>query len=150
MAKNLGPTFLLIKYLAAKLKPLVGRTKSFIKDSSSFVKELKEIKFEPDDFLVSFDVVSLYTSIPIKETLDVIFRLTDPDTTKLVEIYLISTFLCFKNLFYEQTCGVAISSLLSPIVANLFMEDFESKALSSALFKPKLLKRFVDDTYTIW
>ena len=43
-----------------------------------------------------------------------------------------------------------MGSPLSPIVANLFMEDFESKAISSALFQPKLWKRFVDDTCVIW
>lgn len=59
-------------------------------------------------------------------------------------------FLCFEGVFHEQTCGVAMGSPLSPIVANLFMEDFESKALSSTLFKPKLWKRFVDDTCSIW
>ena len=52
--------------------------------------------------------------------------------------------------FYEQTCGVAMGSPLSPVVANLFMEDFESKALSSALHQPKLWKRFVDDTCVVW
>ena len=60
-----GPTYLLAKFLANKLKPLVGRTNSFVKDSSSFVNELKDIKLDPEDRFVSFDVVSLYTCIPI-------------------------------------------------------------------------------------
>lgn len=102
------------------------------------------MKFDLSDSLVNFGVVSLYTNISIKEALDVIFRLTDPDTTRLVEIFLTSTFFYFEGEFYEQTYGVAMGSPLSPIVANLFMEEFESKALSSAAFKPKLWKRFVD------
>ena len=43
-----------------------------------------------------------------------------------------------------------MGSPLSPAVANLFMEDLESKALSSTMFQPKLWKRFVDDTCIIW
>lgn len=39
---------------------------------------------------------------------------------------------------------------LSPIVANLFMEDFEAKALALARLLPKLWKRYVDDTNVIW
>ena len=39
----------------------------------------------------------------------------------------------FKKKFYEQIEGVAMGSPVSPIVANLFMEDFERKALASAI-----------------
>jgi len=144
-----GPTYLLAKFLASKLRPLVGLIESFVKDSSSFVKEIKGIKLDPGDMLVSFDVVSLYTYIPIKEAIDVINHLTDPDTACLVEICLTSTFFSFEGEFFEQRCGVAMGSPLSPVVANIFMEDFESKALASARLLPKLWKRFVDDTNVI-
>ena len=42
-----------------------------------------------------------------------------------------------------------MGSPISPIVANLFMEDLETKALSTVPFIPKTWKRFVDDTFTI-
>ena len=42
-----------------------------------------------------------------------------------------------------------MGSPLPPIVANLFMEDFEAKALASARLLPKLWKRYVDDTNVI-
>ena len=145
-----GPTYLLAKFLALKLKPLVGRTESFMKDSASFIDELKDIKLDPRDILVSFDVVSLFTCIPIKEAMEVINRLTDPDTARLVEICLTSTFVSFEGEFFEQTYGVTMGSPLSPVVANLFMEDFESKALNSSRLLPKLWKRYVDDTIVIW
>ena len=72
-----------------------------MKDSASFIMDLKDIKLEPEDILVSFDVVSLYTCIPIKEALEVIYRLTDPDTAHLVEVCLTSTFFCFEGEFFE-------------------------------------------------
>eukprot|EP00253_Pinus_taeda_P030797 PITA_30797 len=135
-----GPTYLLAKFLAAKLRPLVGQTESFVKDSASFIDDLKRIKLEPEDILVSFDVVSLYTCIPINEAMEVINKLTDPDTAKLVELCLTSTFFSFEGEFYEQTCEVAMGYPLSHVVANLFMEDFESKALASSRLLPKLGK----------
>ena len=42
-----------------------------------------------------------------------------------------------------------MGSPLSPIVANIFMEEFEAKALSSAPHTPSLWKRFVDDTFVV-
>lgn len=145
-----GPTYLLAKFLAFKLKPLVSRTESFVKDSPSFINELKGIKLDPEDILVSFDVVSLYTCIPINEAMEVINRLTHPETARLVELCLTSTFFSFEGGFFEQTSRAAMGSHLSHVVANLFMEDFESKALSLACLLPKLWKRFVDDTNVIW
>jgi len=119
-----GPTYLLAKYLVWKLKPLVGHTHSFVKDSSSFFNELKGINFELIDIMVSFDVVSLYTNIPINKVVDVINHITNPNTTKLVEVCLTSTFFNFEDEFYKQTYGVSMGSLTPLVVANLFMEDF--------------------------
>jgi hypothetical protein len=103
-----------------------------------------------NDLLVSFDVVSLFTKIPIEGAVEVINKITDEETTKLVEICLKSTFFSFQNEIYEQTCGVAMGSPLSLVVANLFMEDLESKSLASSPLKPKLWIRFIDDTFVIW
>ena len=68
----------------------------------------------------------------------------------MVSLCLTSTFFSFQCEFYAQTCGVVMGSPLSPIVANLFMEDFESKALASAKFCPRKWNRFMDDTCVIW
>jgi hypothetical protein len=39
-----------------------------------------------------------------------------------------------------------MGSPLSPVIANLFMEEFEKKALATATLKPGFWFRYVDDT----
>ena len=68
--------------------------------------------------------------IPINDANKVIKDLTDYERDELVGLCLRSTFFSFQGELYEQTCGVAIISPLSPIIANLFMEKFEQKSLS--------------------
>ena len=54
------------------------------------------------------------------------------DIILLLEFCLKNTYFSFQGQFFEQVEGVAMGSPVSPIVANLYMEDFEQKALSSS------------------
>ena len=124
-----SPTYDLAKHLAKTLKPLVGKSFSFSKDSSQLVGRMKDWKVDENALLTSFDVVSLYKKIPIDDGVEVIKKVSNPEIAHLVEMYLRSTYFCFQGEIYEETEGVAMGSPLSPIVANIFMEDFEGKAL---------------------
>ena len=113
-----SPTYKLVKYLVGKLKHLVGHTDSFVKNSTDMVDEIKRARIKEENTLLSFDVVSLYTKIPIEEAIKTIKEITDEETTELVSVFLRSTFFTFRECFYEQIEGVAMGSPLSPIVAN--------------------------------
>ena len=68
--------------------------------------------------------------------------------TSLLEFCLKSTYFTFQGRYFEQQEGAAMGSPISPIVANLYMEEFEIKAISSSPQSSYLWKRFVDDTFT--
>ena len=137
-----------MKYVVEKLKPLVGNTFSYVKDSTHLVRMMKDWKIEESDILTSFDVISLYTKIPIDEAIKVIRDIVDNDEpTKLVEICIKSTFFRFRGEIYEKKEGVEMGSPLSPIVSNIFMEKMEKYIIDSFPQNPKWWLRFIYDVY---
>ena len=66
-------TYELAKYLVQILKPL-GQWQYTIKSSKSFMKTLKKQKIPPGYQMVSFDVVSLFTNVPLEETINIIIK----------------------------------------------------------------------------
>ena len=69
--------------------------------------------------------------------------------TSLLEFCLKSTSFVFQGQHYQQMEGSAMGSPLSPIVANIFMENSEKEALETAPHPPSLLKRYIDGTFVI-
>ena len=109
--------------------------------------------------LSSYDVTSLFTSVPIDPALDIIKDLLEKDEKlngrtvlsvqniiELLGFCLHNTYFSFQNKFYEQVEGVPGGSPVSPIVTNLCMECFERR-LSVLPSTPRAWYRFVDDTW---
>ena len=59
------------KWLDEKLKPLSCNTNT-ITDMFAFANELKDLRVNKDDILVSYDVTSLFTNVPLLETIDIL------------------------------------------------------------------------------
>jgi len=100
--------------------------------------------------MVRFDVVSLFTKVPIVDSLERLSHHFEDDVLALFKHVLTSTYFCSDGQFYEQMDRVATGSPLSPVIANFFMEDFEKKTTEQATHKPVCWFRYVGDTFVIW
>jgi hypothetical protein len=121
-----------------------------VKNSGHFIQLLKPIGLQDQDILVSFDVVVLFTNVPVEESLQIIKTKIDTDQEKIhfnlktevimeiLEVCMRTIYFQVDNKFYEQKEGVAMGSPLSPVVSNIFMETFEQLALTTAHKKPKM------------
>jgi hypothetical protein len=98
--------------------------------------------------MVDFDVVSVFSIVPITDMLQLLSQQPEECLLPLFKHVLTCTYFCFEGQFYEQTNGMATS--LPPFVANYFMEDFEKRAIEQATHKAAFWFRYVDETSVIW
>ena len=144
----------LAQCLCDLLSPLVPNDYSW-KDTFSFVSQIKIANLSIK-FLVSYDVTSLFTNIPLQETIDIAINLIfnhNPNLNitekKLKKLFLFATsqtHFIFNSKFYNQIDGAVMGSPLAPVLANIFMGFYESKWLNEYnLNKPQFYLRYVDD-----
>ena len=139
-----SPTYQLSKHLVSILSPLVGKSASHVRNSSEFATFIAGQSLPNGTVLVSFDVVSLFTNVPVDLAVKVAHERLSLDTSlvertalsaeqvvNLLRFCLDATFLAYRGEFYQQTFGTAMGSPVSVTVTNLVMEDVEERALST-------------------
>lgn len=152
-----SPTEKVAKWLVWEMKGLPDPDNAVVKNSLELINDIKDVKLEKNDILISFDVVSLFPSVPLDETIDYMRSwLKDsgvPDEhvnsyIKLTEHCVNNNYFLFDGEVYKQTEGLSMGSPLSPVLANLFMSFLESELKKFSWF-PKIWKRYVDDIFCI-
>ena len=136
-----SPTYQLSKYLTTILQPLTDKSRRKLQSTEDFINATKTVQI-PDDYkLVSFDVKSLFTSIPLQLALQctetAILQSTDPlplpteDIMDLLNLCLTSTYFQYNGKHYKQLHGTAMGSPVSVVVAEIVMQNIGESALST-------------------
>jgi hypothetical protein len=126
------------------------------------VKEIRNVWFGTGAVMASFDIVSLFTNVPLAETCQIAAdKLYASDTivpfdkktfTKLLKIACAESVFLFNKVLYKQIDGCSMGGPASPTLANVFLCNFEKLWLDQCPphFKPLLYRRYVDDCFLIF
>ncbi len=68
----------------------------------------------------------------------------------LLRFLLADCYFLWSDRSYRQCAGLPMGGRLSPVLAGIFMENLEEKALLTCPIRPRLYKRFIDDIFLIW
>ena len=133
----------------------------YTKDSFFLSEEL--LTFDSNLVIASFDIESLFTNIPLKETIDLCVDILFSNMTniggitkdyfhELLSICTSKSLVLFDGEFYKQIDGVAMSSPLGPTLADIFLCFHEQIWLDNCPveFKPVIYRRFVDDIFLLF
>ena len=129
------PTYKLAKFLLSFVTPLT-QNEYTITDTFNFAEEI--CKQDPNLYMTSLDVDSLFTNIPLEETTDICIDCLykdDENSPKihqdiflnLLRVATKKSFFMFNNKFYKQIDGVPMWSQLGSALANIFMCSFKNK-----------------------
>ena len=156
------PLYEISKYIANILKVYGKLKEQHTHSSKSFSTFKCQQKIEPDEIMVSFDVTSLCTTIPIDQALLIIKHLPEHDDKladrillsprqilDLLDILLRTTYFKFNGDFYQQTDGAAMGSPTSVIVSEICIQSLETTAITTADHPPKVWELHVDDIVSI-
>ena len=110
--------------------------------------------------MISFDVESLFTNVPLDLTIDIILRKiyvekvikTNISREKLKTLLILCTKgvpFVYDDDMYEQKEGVAIGSPLGSVFADIFMSELENTLVPNLSTIMNLWHRYVDDTFAM-
>ena len=154
---NIGTaTYELSKYLATLP---IANSNYTIDSTKDFVHKIRKQKIKDNYEMISFDVVSLFTSVPLDFTIDLILKkvydekliatkLNREELEKLLQLCTKEMHFQYDGKIYRQVNGVAMGSPLGPVLANIFMVELEKSLVPTMQDEVALWFRYVDDTFT--
>jgi len=166
-----SPTRPVDRLLTTYLTPLLDLLPERLQDTTSFLQKMRDAKRYPGAILFSFDIVSLYPSIPQEEAAYVVANFYEQNFSYVEERlfsdfnmaapppYLIKegidhvlggTLLRFNNRFFRQGKGTAIGASVSVAVAEIFVHASIESKRKKLNKQPEIFYRYIDDIFGIF
>ena len=146
----------LLNFLKKSNLDTSGGEKS-LRNSLDFVNRLRNVYNNEDLNMVSFDVKSMYSVIPIDKMM-IIFKnflqnsklsnVVINELTKILDIIIHQNYFTFRGEYYEQIFGLPMGGVLSSFLANLYMSVWENEFLQDN-HDIRFWGRYVDDVYAL-
>ena len=149
-----------LRQIAVKLNNMLRNLTNFkpkysVKNSIDLSVKLKNITLPENTILASFDVSNMFSNIPNEECVKIITKklknnnvnpVIEQEILELLTLCINGNYFKFQDQFYKQTDGLAMGSPLSPLLAEMFMSDFEESFLNTPQSGKILFwYRYVDD-----
>ena len=156
---NVGTaSYQLAKYLAKLLSPL-SKSQYTVNSTKDFIEFIRKEKVPSSYKMISFDVTSLFTMVPLDYTIDLALKriydnkeikttISRTDMKNLLLLCTKNVHFTYNNDIYQQKDGVAMGSPLGPVLAGIFMVHLERTLMPKLEKFMKPWKRYVDDTIT--
>ena len=154
------PSCNLAKILVPLIEPIT-KSKFTVKNSFEFSKEIYEQN--PEYFMANHDIESLFTNIPLEETIkiccdslyknqELLCNTNKNQFQKLLRDSLSRNYFFFDGIIYQQVDRVATGSPLGPNLANTFLAHYEQIWLNDCPdeFKPVHYKKYVGDVFVLF
>ena len=148
------------KLIYSIIKPLRETIQNTINNTNNFIRQISHITLEENEALASLDIEDLYNNIPITRSIDIAINrieniktfqespFTKTDIKQMLMLALNNSYSKFNGTYYRQKRGLPMGSNLSPILADLYMDEYMNKNMKEVNKQHKIW-RYVDDILII-
>lgn len=151
-----SPAYKMAKYINEICKMAIPTTQFNIRNSFELKEMLKNIRLNNSELMVSFDIVSMFSTIPVDmvyKALSKRWALISTVTTipwdifiEMVKFCLVDTnYVKWKGCTYKQIDGLTIGGCTSAIMADFVVTDVLEQVIYESGYDPVLVAKYVDD-----
>ncbi|VDL85846.1 unnamed protein product [Schistocephalus solidus] len=127
------PTFNLAKWLFRRLNCLTSDSDTTVRLTAHFLERLRGLHLKANEVMVSFDVTSLFTSIPQSLAIETVGDLPEnrydevinkPKQGHLIQLltFCLKTYFTFEGTVFEQIKGTRMGSPLSGLIDKAVLQ----------------------------